>query len=63
MALCHLSSTMILPDMEVSVPRPPKREVIDEVAAQEDVVLSKSLYYLMTSMEVWRSLQYTSNLT
>jgi len=24
---------MILPDMEVSVPRPPKREVIDEVAA------------------------------
>jgi len=27
---------MILPDMEVLVPRPPKREAIDEIAAQKD---------------------------
>jgi len=27
---------MILPDMEVPVPRPPEREVIDEITAQED---------------------------
>jgi hypothetical protein len=27
---------MILPDMEVLVPRPPEREVIDDIAAQED---------------------------
>ena len=27
---------MILPDMTVPVPRPPEREVMDEVAAQED---------------------------
>ena len=27
---------MILPDMEVSVPRPLEREAIDEIAAQED---------------------------
>ena len=27
---------MILPDMEVPVPRPPEREAIDEIAAQED---------------------------
>jgi len=27
---------MILPDIEVPVPRPPKREAIDEIAAQED---------------------------
>ena len=27
---------MILPDMEVLVPRPPEREAIDEIAAQED---------------------------
>jgi hypothetical protein len=27
---------MILPDMEVPVPRPPEREAIDEIVAQED---------------------------
>jgi hypothetical protein len=27
---------MILPDMLVPVPRPPEREVMDEIAAQED---------------------------
>jgi len=27
---------MILPNQEVPVPRPPEREVIDEIVAQED---------------------------